>query len=521
MMLLPLSCASQNTKDKLVITFSDYDTAHLEELQELWRKYPPEFLDASGEEMQYSKIEMDKREKERTVLYVSFDKPLTSVDGVYGIQSFPETATSVTIPNSVTRLGDICRGCSSLTSVTIPNSVTIIGQGAFQGCSSLTSVTIPDSVTIIESYAFAGCSSLTSVIIPNSVTCIGGSEDSGWTAWNESLVFWGCSSLTSVTLPSSLAFIGGGTFAGCDSLTSINIPNSVTTIGNGAFADCTSLTSVTIPDSVEFIEDYAFAGCTSLNVTISNPNIFKKSKGGFSDCASVSVIIPDTVTTIEDATFDGCSFLTSVTIPDSVTSIGEDAFRGCSSLTSINIPGSVTLIGEDAFRGCNALSHVTLPDKCPPLEILSSGIIEEVSLKNVQWKCLRIEDNGCVFIIADDGTLVLAGFTNETTTAMANRFIESTEKYEKHKEDYLIYSHILYDPFVTVKEIVIPNDVSKIGQASFSYLGMTSVVVPDSVNSIGKFAFYGCELLTSVSLPQSLVNIGENAFPETTKIIRR
>ena len=71
---------------------------------------------------------------------------------------------STTIPNSVTRIGDLAfLGCSSLTSITIPNSVTWIGEYAFCGCSSLTSITIPNSVTSIRHYAFQSCTSLTSI----------------------------------------------------------------------------------------------------------------------------------------------------------------------------------------------------------------------------------------------------------------------------------------------------------------------------------------------------------------------
>ena len=81
--------------------------------------------------------------------------------------------TSVTIPNSVTSIGEHAfYECSGLTSVTIPNSVTSIGGGAFSYCNGLTSVTIPNSVTSIGSQAFYGCSGLTSVTIPNSVTDI-------------------------------------------------------------------------------------------------------------------------------------------------------------------------------------------------------------------------------------------------------------------------------------------------------------------------------------------------------------
>ena len=100
-------------------------------------------------------------------------------DAEYPVSSIGKSAfsscsslTSVTIPNSVTSIGDGAFSDCSLTSITIPNSVTSIGESAFYYCSGLTSVTIPNSVTYIEYHAFAGCRSLTSVTIPNSVTSI-------------------------------------------------------------------------------------------------------------------------------------------------------------------------------------------------------------------------------------------------------------------------------------------------------------------------------------------------------------
>ncbi|MEE1272022.1 MAG: leucine-rich repeat domain-containing protein [Bacteroidales bacterium] len=168
--------------------------------------------------------------------------------------SFCRSLTSVTIPNSVTSIGDYTfAGCRSLTSVTIPNSVTSIGDDAFRFCRSLTSVDIPNSVTYIGEWAFYSCSSLTSVTIPNnSVTSIGAQA------------FAYCESLTSVVIPNGVTFIGDGMFDGCSSLTSITIPNSVTSIGGYAFSYCSSLTSVTIPNSVTFIGSGAFVGCSSL-----------------------------------------------------------------------------------------------------------------------------------------------------------------------------------------------------------------------------------------------------------------
>ena len=166
-----------------------------------------------------------------------------------------DSLTSVTIPNSVTTIGDLAFAyCYSLTSVTIPNSVTSIGDHAFYACTSLTSVTIPDSVTTIGNRAFNECTSLTSVTIPDSVTSIG------------SEMFSYCTSLTSVTIPDSVTSIGSEMFSYCTSLTSVTIPDSVTSIGRQAFSGCSNLISVTIPDSVTSIGWQAFSGCSNLSL---------------------------------------------------------------------------------------------------------------------------------------------------------------------------------------------------------------------------------------------------------------
>ena len=125
-------------------------------------------------------------------------------------------------------------------------------NNAFSGCSSWTSMTIPNSVTSIGDRAFDGCSSLTSVTIGNSVTSIGEGA------------FGHCSGLTSVTIGNSVTSIGDYAFSGCSSLTSVTIPNSVTNIREGAFYYCSGLASVTLGTSVKVIEEYAFGGCTAI-----------------------------------------------------------------------------------------------------------------------------------------------------------------------------------------------------------------------------------------------------------------
>ena len=128
----------------------------------------------------------------------------TIEDGV--LTKYKGSGGDVVIPDVVTSISWAFYGCESLTSVTIPASVTSIGDSAFWGCESLTSVTIPESVTEVGFEAFKNCSSLRSVVIPESVTKIG------------NRAFYGCSSLTSVTIPSRVTSIGEKAFSGCSGL---------------------------------------------------------------------------------------------------------------------------------------------------------------------------------------------------------------------------------------------------------------------------------------------------------------
>jgi|GEM_PF-5013129 len=228
----------------------------------------------------------------------------------------------------VTSIGDSAffRDCNRMTSITIPNSLTSIGDSAFAG-TFMTSITIPAGVTRIGRGAFQRCYRLTGITIPTCVTSIGDSA------------FEDCWSLTSISIPASVTSIGDGAFDSCNNLTAINVdannPNYSSV--NGVLYDKNQTTlilcpqkksgTVTIPSSFTSIRDHAFRNCKALN----------------------SVIIPTSVTSIGEYAFADCSSLTSVTIPTSVTSIDGFAFFECSSLAHVTIPASVTKIGNKAF----------------------------------------------------------------------------------------------------------------------------------------------------------------------------
>ena len=161
-------------------------------------------------------------------------------------------------------------GCSGLTSVTIPNSVTSIGEWAFN-FTGLTSVTIPNSVTNIDRYIFGCCKGLSSIKVENGNTVYDSRDNcNAIIETNTNTLIAGCKN---TVIPNSVTSIESGAFQG-SGLTSVTIPNSVTYIGDYAFSVCTGLTSVTIPNSVTGIAYGAFAGCgslTSVTVDIKKP----------------------------------------------------------------------------------------------------------------------------------------------------------------------------------------------------------------------------------------------------------
>ncbi len=117
----------------------------------------------------------------------------------------------------------------------------------YSGCKGLTSITIPNSVSTIGDYAFDRCYGLTSINIPNSVTSIGNGA------------FLNCSGLTSISIPNSVTSIGDAAFRYCFRLTSVTIPSSVDSIGIGAFRDCIAIDTLflgwTDPTTCTFGED--------------------------------------------------------------------------------------------------------------------------------------------------------------------------------------------------------------------------------------------------------------------------
>ena len=395
----------------------------------------------------------------------------------------------------------------------IREGVKVVGNDAFQGCGFLTNIDLPESLTSIGRNAFWGCDSLTSIIIPNGVTSIGDYAffycdsltsiiiPNGVTSIGDH-AFSKCNSLKSIIIPDSVTSIGNYAFLCCDSLTSINIPDGVTSIGEGAFYDCDSLTSINIPNGVTSIGDFAFENCHSLTSINIPDGVTSIGDFAFSSCYSLtSINIPNSVTSIGYYAFKWCKSLMSINIPDSVTSIGNGAFSDCKSLLNINIPNGVTSIGDSVFVDCNSLISITIPSS-----VIAIGMNPfrgcHADLKN-ESKAFIYEHN---VLFDRDKTAIISYRAKEANYVIPDSVISIGD--------------FAFSECNSLTSIIIPDSVTSIGYSTFSECkSLTNINIPDSVTSIGDFAFSGCDSLTSINIPNGVTNIGHSTFSECKSLI--
>ena len=460
---------------------------------------------------------------------------LTSViisDSVTGIGSYAFSGctglTSVTIPDAVTSIGGSAfRDCTGLSAVTIPDAVTSIKSFTFSWCTGLTSVTIGNLVMSIGEYAFSGCMSLTSLTIPDSVTSIGSYAFAGCTdlMQNENDVYYvdkwaiDCdTSITELTLRSDTAGIGDDAFHACNRLTAVTIPDSVKSIGNDAFSGCKALVSVTIGNSVERIGDHAFYICMGLTSVYYDGDIAGWCGISFGDqyanplgyadelyigdqLIAEVLVIPDSVTEIKSYVFSGYTGFTSVDIGNSVESIESYAFRNCTKLTSMTIPETVKNIGVGAFSGCSSLESITIP--------FVGAEAGKTSSDTYQYPFGYIF--GTDFYTGGTGVEQYYYGDSTSSLVLTTYYIPSSLR-----RVTVTGGNILYGAFygcAMLTSVTIRNSVTDIGESAFyNCTGLTAVPLPDSVKSIGNYAFYGCTGFTSVTIPDSVESIGDYAF---------
>ena len=268
-----------------------------------------------------------------------------------------------------------------------------------------------------------------------------------------------------------------------------------------------------------------------------------------------TVIIESGVTSIGSYAFENCTSLTSVTIPDSVESIGSSAFYNCRNLESVTIPDSVTSIGDCAFDYVekitvlnNSLDISQLPYNsiiwcyrnsaahtyCVNNNrgyVLIDGTDEENKFSGTIGKftwnldketgVLKISGAGALPSFGDAGApwkeynkyITTIEYAEGITALMSGHNSYSNLKTVIIPESVTSIGYKAFEYCIWLKSVTIPDSVTTIGDRAFSFCeSLQSVTIPDSVTSIGNSAFYWCDSLQSVTIPNSVTTIGDDAF---------
>ncbi|MDE6293309.1 MAG: leucine-rich repeat domain-containing protein, partial [Clostridiales bacterium] len=421
----------------------------------------------------------------------------------------------VTVGNDVSLGAQAFGGCSSLANVTVGTNVSL-GVQAFLSCSDLVNVTVGSGV-VVANRAFEDCDSLLKLVLPDDAQVgvdlfadcdndvnfvynadtlkhkgydITYTDEDSWyiTVGADSgteltaAQFAGDISLKGIVIEEGVTIIAAGAFKGCTALETVVIPDSVTAIGVGAFEGCINLYSYTSP----FI---GLTGLTTVQAGQTNANgVFGRvftTAGGETSNKEVPESLKRVVITggagqykNTQKAFINCAYIEYIEFV-TVGNIGDSMFSGCTALKTVKIDGGLTRFPSSAFSSNKNMEELWLPDSVTYID--TSGLQTSEKMSKVyfggtvsQWVSVEFEEGNV-------------------------------------KSNPLITGAMLYIDGEPVKDIVIPEGVTKISCYAFAGAPIESITLPSTLTEIDYDAFYKCTELKKVYI-SDLASWGNVSF---------
>lgn len=469
--------------------------------------------------------------------------------------------TSITIPEGVELMGNsVFRNCTELVSASLPSTLGNLNKmniedydirnytgyinidgtydntdlsfpnysneygclATFYNCPKLKNVTLSEGIKLLMNRMFLNCTALTSITLPSTVTRVNSA-------------FMGCSGLTEITFPETTVEIGS--LKGCTGLTTLSIPTNVnvndfyctdcsaltsvsfkgnvgTRISSSAFSGCAALASINIPTAVNAIGTSSFDGCTALTKLAMPETLASIGEYAFRNSGLTSLTLYRNLTIIGKYAFDGCKDLTSINFPANVTEIKEYTFNNCAKLKDIVLPNGLIYIKDYAFNGCTALGKVTIPggvQNISPGAFKNSGLTEVILKEGV----MSLSNNSF------DGCLLLKKVTFPTTMKTIGGFSNTGIKEiafaaNAAPEAISSFAFLNCDSLST---ITLPNSIKEIGRGAFYDCDtLQSITLPTSIKAIAGQTFHHCNSLKSIKIPEGVTSIGYDAFAYCSKL---
>ncbi len=312
--------------------------------------------------------------------------------------------------------------------------------------------------------------------------------------------------------------------------TEVTIPDEIDgykvfAIGKEAFENNSDIKSVILPSGIKQISDSAFYNCMALSSVKFNEGLTFIGQNAFTKTAITEVALPSTLTDAGYA-FSGCK-ITKASFAEGATKVPSRIFQNCELLTEVSLPKTVELIGDDAFYNCTSLSNFTFHEGITFLgqNAFTKTAITEVALPST------LTDAGYAF----SGCKITKASFAEGATKVPSRIFQNCElltEVSLPKTVELIGGDAFYN-CTSLSNFTFHEGITFLGEYAFTKTAITEVALPSTLTDAG-YAFSGskikkasfaegatkvptrifkdCELLSEVSIPDTVTFIGNDAF---------